>query len=210
VNPLILADIKTRLRSQIGDTDLTNPNITDDEITTILSSSASEYSRIKTYLKVDSTIMYIKDTDFYTLPTDSYKVKKVELLDAGYIFRFTDNIDQVILLNHYDVEPDHLKITYSRYFLPTEILDKELDLYLLYAEALCYKLMASKTAELIKFSTGEKSVDEGGLSGKYLELYANTEKTFRKKAIKAYGSRANYPKENLNYNLDYPPEGETP
>jgi hypothetical protein len=70
--------------------------------------------------------------------------------------------------------------------------------------------MASKTAELIKFSTGEKIVDESLISEKYLKLFKETEKVFKSRVIKAYGKRANSVLENLDYNLKYPTMGETP
>lgn len=207
---MVIADLITRLRSQIGDEDATDYNITDIQLDTILKNAASEYSRIKSYLKIDATQTYDKATQIYPLPADSYKVKEVLLKTANLYLKFIDNLDQIILLNLPDVQPEILNITYSRYFSPEEIIDREIDLYLLYAEALCYKLMATKSADLIKFSTGEKMVDESGLSEKYMSLYECTEMKFRNRAIKAYGTRANYPRENYNYTLPYPPEGENP
>lgn len=199
-----------KLRSQIGDNDPADFYITDDEMTTILTNAASEYSRIKSYIKIDESQTYDKSENIYPLPIDSYKVKEVKLKISNKILNFIDNLDQIILLDEPDVQPETLKITYSRYFSPTQILDKEIDLYLLYAEALCYKLLSTKSAELIKFSTGEKSVDESGISEKYLDLYECTEKKFRSKAIKAYGRRADYKKDKFDYTLAYPPEGESP
>jgi hypothetical protein len=206
-----IAELTTRLRSQIGDTDPTEYHITDDEISTILTSSASEYSRIKSYIMIDETQTYDKDKDpqVYPLPDDVLKVKGIYLKIHKYPINFIDNSDQIIVLSSLDVIPETMVITYSRYFQPTEIFDKEIDMYLMYAEALCYKLLAGKTADLIKFSTGEKSIDESTISDKYLKLYKSAEQSFRARIIKAYGKRAEYANDNFNYPLPWPPEGET-
>jgi hypothetical protein len=197
----------TRLRSQIGDTDLLDPNITDEEMKRILEDSAAEYSRIKSYVKF-LEIPYDKSISVYSLPLDSLKVKYVKLKPFNFNFVFIDNLDQVILENEVDVDAGVLQIAYIRYFAPSEIDSREIDIYFLYAEGLCYKLMASKTADLIKFNTGEKMIDESGLSAKYLELAHCSEAKFRKRAIKAYGRRMNNTKPDLNYDFPYPIEGE--
>lgn len=205
-----IEELIKELRNVIGDNNLEEPNITDSELTTILNNSAKEYSRIKDYIKIYET-EFDKDEEFYDLPNDSYKVKKVAMKDLpNYKLNYIDNLDQIILESFPDVDSGTLRITYSKYFSPEEIDERELDLFLLFAEALCYKLMASKTAELIKFSTGEKMVDESLISKKYLELYQSTEKNFRKKAIKAYGKRANNLKPVMDYDLPYPMPGENP
>jgi hypothetical protein len=205
-----VAEIITRLRSQIGDTDPTSYHITDSEMTTILTNSSNEYSRIKSYIALDETQIYdqTKDPQIYSLPANVLKVKSIYLKIHKWPLSFIDNFDQVILTSILDVDPETMVITYSRYFDPTEIVDKEMDMYLIYAEALCYKLLSTKTVELIKFSTGEKHIDESTISAKYLKLYEATDKIFRSKMIKAYGRRAEYPKDNFDYVLPYPPEGE--
>lgn len=207
---ITLSELITELRNIIGDTNIIEPNISDSEMKTILNNSAREYSRIKNYISF-TEIPYDKDANIYNMPRDSYKVKSVIIKEMPNLkLNFIDNLNQIILEDDLYVDSGTLKITYSRYFSPEEIDEKEIDLYLLFAEALCYKLMASKTADLIKFSSGEKMVDESGISKKYLELFQDTEKRFRKKVIKAYGRRANNIKENLDYSLPWPPKGETP
>lgn len=203
----IMHDLIKMLRDSIGDTDLNDPNITDDEMEIIIKKSASEYSRIKNHLKIIK-IPYDKEEEIYDLPEDCYKVKEVSIKNKK--IQFIDNMSQIILEQLPQIDGVDIKITYSRYFQPTEIDERELDIFLLYAEALCYKLMASKTADLIKFSTGEKIIDESLISEKYLELFNSTVKQFRKRAIKAYGRRASNIKDNLDYDLPYPPIGETP
>src|SRR5690606_12709479 len=116
---------------------------------------SSEYSRIKNYLKIIK-IPYDKEEEVYDLPKDCYKVKEVSIRNRS--IRFIDNMNQIILDQLPQVDGEELKITYSKYFLPEEVDEREIDLLLLYAEALCYKLMASKSADWIKFSTGEKIV----------------------------------------------------
>lgn len=198
-----------RLRHQIGDIDLENPNITDEELERILEDSAAEYSRLKAYIKFDETQTYDPNNNVYNAPEDSIKIKNVVLKsNPNYSFDFIDNLDQIILNNQFNVDSDQLKITYIRFFKPSDIDLREIDLYLMYAEALCYKLMASKTAELIKFSTGEKMFDESLVSDKFRKLYEDAVKQFKKVAIKSYGKRANYVNFNFDYNLPYPPKGE--
>lgn len=206
---MLLSELITEIRNVIGDTNTSDPNITDSELTTILNNSSKEYSRIKNYLKV-TELTYYSGEEFYDLPEDAYKTKNVILKEQNLKLNFIDNLNQIILEDLPDVDSGTLKITYSKYFSPEEIDEREIDLYLLFAEALCYKIMASKTAELIKFSTGEKMVDESGLSEKYLELFEKTEKRFRNKVIKAYGKRANNLKPVLDYDMPWPPKGETP
>jgi hypothetical protein len=206
---MIIQELVLQLRNVIGDTNIEEPNISDNELKTILSSSASVYSRLKNIIKYVE-IPYDKTEEFYDLPTDAYKVKKVLLKGQNLTLRFIDNLTQIILEDLPDVDLETLKITYSRYFNPDEIDEREIDIYFLYCEALCYKLMASKTAELIKFSSGEKIIDESLISEKYLKLFKETEKTFKSKVIKAYGKRANNLLENLDYDLSWPPKGETP
>jgi hypothetical protein len=206
---MLIQELVLELRNVIGDNNLDEPNITDDELKTILKNSAAVYSRIKNIVKVIE-IPYDKTEEYYDLPVDCYKTKKVLLKELGIYLNFTDNLTQIILENLPDVDSGTLKITYSRYFSPEEIDEREHDLYFLYCEALCYKLMASKTAELIKFSTGEKIVDESLISEKYLKLFKETEKNFKKKIVKAYGKRANNMLENLDYDLPGPPIGEQP
>lgn len=206
---MLMQDLILELRNIIGDTDTVEPNITDSEMKTILNSSANVYSRIKNIIS-RIEMPYDKTEDIYDLPSDAYKTKSVVLKGQNYSLSFTDNLHQIILNELPDVDSETLKITYSRYFSPEEIDQRELDIYFIYAEALCYKLMASKTADLIKFSTGEKTVDESGISEKYLDLYKFTEKKFKQKAIKSFGKRVNNIMENLNYDLPYPVEGENP
>lgn len=206
---MLIQELVLELRNIIGDSNLEEPNITDDELETILKSSAAVYSRIKGIIKYIE-IPYDKTEEFYDLPLDSYKVKSVILKGQNLNIDFIDNLTQVILESLPDVDSDTLRITYSRYFKPDEIDEREHDLYFLYAEGLCYKLMASKTADLIKFSSGEKIIDESLISDKYLKLFKEVEKNFRKKVIKAYGKRANNFLENLDYHLHYPPIGEEP
>lgn len=200
-------DLLKEMRNQIGDNDPLEPNITDEELTRILNTSSSEYSRLKNYLKFFE-IPYNPEENVYNLPLDSFKVKEVRL--DGTKINFIDNLNQIILYDSLYVDSGTLKITYSKYFKPEEIDEREIDIFLLYAEALCYKLMASKSAELIKFSTGEKTVDESGISKRYLELYKNANKDFKNRIVKAYGRRADNIKENLDYGLPYPTMGETP
>jgi hypothetical protein len=202
-------ELITQLRDIIGDNDTLEPNISDNELKTILKNSANVYSRLKNIIK-KIEIPYNKTEDTYDLPLDSYKTKSVLLKELNLNLNFIDNLTQVILEDLPDVDSGTLKITYSRYFQPDEIDERELDLYFLYAECLCYKLMASKTAELIKFSSGEKIVDESLISDKYLKLFKETEKNFKKKIIKAYGRKADNLLENLDYDLPYPTLGETP
>lgn len=205
-----VSDLIIRLRHQIGDIDLSNPNITDDELERILEDSAAEYSRLKSYVKIDETQNYDSSTIIYNTPTDCLKVKSVSLKNQPmYSFNFIDNLDQIILNStYYDVQPDVLRITYVRFFKPEDIDSREIDLFLMYAEALCYKLMASKTAELIKFSTGEKMFDETLVSDKFRKLFEDAVKQFKRIAVKAYGRRAEYMQFNFDYDLDYPPKGE--
>lgn len=205
-----LNDLIITLRNQIGDNDPLDQNITDDEISVILNNAANEYSRIKSYIKIDETQVYDKNTLIYALPNDCYKVKSVEITGSKYSLSFIDNTDQIYLRNSPDIEPTALKITYTRYFLPEEVIQREVDLYLLYAEALCYKLLSIKTAALFKFTTGEKVIDEDNISKKYLQLYQVASKNFRDRVIKAYGARVNNLKENMDYPLPYPIEGENP
>lgn len=202
-------ELISMLRIQIGDTD-TEPNLSDAELNRILFNAASEYSRLRYYL-VNINENYDKTANVYPVPEDSLKVVSVILNGFGKV-KFIDNIDQVILEEDSlpDVDSGVLKITYIKNFQPTDINPRDYTNYLLYAEALCYKLLASKTADLIKFSTGEKSVDETEISKKYLSLFQTTEKLFRSKLVKAYGRREDNILENLNYRLPYPPEGETP
>lgn len=203
-----LNEIITRLRNQIGDTNLDEPNITNDELENILENASREYSRIKGYIAF-TEIPYSNGENVYELPKDCYKVKSAVLINSKNRLNFIDNLNQIILEDEPYVESDMIKITYIKYFNPEEIDEREIDIFLILSEALCYKLMASKTAEYIKFSTGEKMMDESLISGKYLELYNSTFKVFRNKVVKAYGRRANNIKPNLNYDLPYPPRGET-
>lgn len=205
---MTIQELILELRNYIGDIS-DEPNITDNELKTILKNSAAVYSRIKNIIKFVE-MPYDKTEEFYDLPIDCYKTKKVLLKEQNLELKFIDNLTQVILEDLPDVDSGTLKITYSRYFSPEEIDERELDLLFLYAEALCYKLMASKTAELIKFSTGEKIVDESLISEKYLKLFKETEKNFKRKIVKAYGKRANNMLENLDYPLPWPTMGETP
>lgn len=206
---MLLSDLVKQLRNVIGDNNLDEPNITDAELTTIITNAALGYSRIKGIVK-SFEVAYDKTEEYYDMPDDSYRAKTVLLKELNYNLKFRDNLIQIILEELPDVDSGTLKITYSRYFQPDEIDDRELDIFFLYAEALCFKLMASKTAELIKFSTGEKIIDESLISDKYFKLYKEAEKNFRKKAVKAYGKRVNNILENLDYNLPYPTLGETP
>jgi hypothetical protein len=206
---MLIQELILELRNVIGDNNLDEPNITDDELKTILRNAAAAYSRLKNVIK-NVEISYDKTEDVYELPTDAYKTKKVVLKELGIFLNFTDNLTQIILETLPDADSGTLKITYSRYFSPEEVDERELDIYFICAEALCYKLMASKTADLIKFSTGEKIVDESLISEKYLKLYKETEKLFKSKVVKAYGKRYNNVLENLDYNLPYPPIGEQP
>lgn len=206
---MLISQLITELRNIIGDNNLDEPNITDAELKTILNNAANVYSRIKNVI-ARTELPYDKTEDIYDMPADAYKTKSVVLKEQNYSINFTDNLYQIILNELPDVDLGTLKITYSKYFSPEDIDKREMDIYLIYAEALCYKLMASKTAELIKFSTGEKTVDESLISDKYLDLYKVTEKKFKQKAIKSFGKRVNNIMENLNYSLPYPTEGETP
>lgn len=205
-----LNELVIQLRNVIGDNDPVEPNIADDELKQILNSSAREYSRLKSIVKIFET-PFEKDEEFYDIPNNSYKVKSVVLKELpNFKINFIDNLNQIILENLPDVNEGTLKITYSQYFLPNEIDERELDIYLLFAESLCYKLMASKTADYIKFSTGEKMMDESLISKKYLDLYEKTVKIFKNKAVKAYGRRVNNLKPVLDYDMPYPPLGERP
>lgn len=206
---MLISQLVTELRNIVGDNNLEEPNITDAEMKTILDNAAHAYSRMKSIVEIFE-LPYDKTNEFYDLPDDCYKVKKVLIKELNYELKFINNMTQFILEELPDVDSMTLKITYSRYFQPEMIDNRDKDIYLLYAEGLCYKLMASKTADLIKFSTGEKIVDESGISKKYLELFELTEKRFRKLAIKAYGIRANNAKIDLDYNLPYPTIGEAP
>jgi iron only hydrogenase large subunit-like protein len=207
-----MSDLIDKLRKRIGDIDVTEPNITDKELEEILKDSAIEYSRIRGYI-LFADIPYDKTRNVYTTPIDSFRIKDITLFYGdNYKLRlnFIDNLDQIVLNDEPNVDDGILKITYNKFFNPEDIDLRELDLLMLYAEGLCYKLMATKTAELIKFSTGEKTVDESEISKKYLDLYKNTVKIFRNKIIKSYGRRADNIKENLDYNMPYPPLGERP
>lgn len=206
---MLISDLITQLRNTIGDNNPIEPNITDSELITILKNSALVYSRLKNVIKTEE-IDYDKEEEFYDSPIDCYKVKSVKLLEQNLILNFIDNSNQFILEDFPDVNYGTLKVTYSRYFNPEEIDPREIDIYFLCAEAYCYKHMASKTAELIKFSTGEKIIDESLISKKYLDLYEIAEKSFRKKVVKAYGKRVNNVKIDLDYPLDYPTKGENP
>ena len=206
---MLIQELIIELRNIIGDNNMEEPNILDSELMTILKNSALTYSRIKNIIKF-TELPYDKTEDFYDVPIDSYKVKSVLLKELGINLKFIDNLTQIILEELPDVDSGTLKITYSRYFQPEEIDKREMDLYLLHAESLCYKLMASKTADLIKFSSGEKIIDESLISEKYLKLYKEAEKNFKKKIIRAYGKRANNLLENLDYDFPYPTMGETP
>lgn len=202
-----MAELINRLRNQIGDTHATEPNITDKEMERILEDAASEYSRLKNYISfVD--IPFSNDENIYDLPEDSLIVKNVKMKHNNLKIDFIDNLDQLVLENEPNVESGVLQVTYIKHFKPSDINSREIDLYFLYAEALCYKLMASKTADFIKFNTGEKMVDESGISKKYLELYQAAENKFRKRAIRAYGRRMNNKKPELDYRLPWPIEGE--
>jgi hypothetical protein len=202
-----MADLINRLRNQIGDTHATEPNITDEEIKRILEDAASEYSRLKNYISFID-IPYSNEENVYDLPEDSLIVKNVKIKHNNLKIDFIDNLDQLVLENELNIEYGVLTVTYIKHFKPSDIDSREINLYFLYAEALCYKLMASKTADFIKFNTGEKMVDESGISKKYLELYEAAEKSFRKRAIRAYGRRMNNAKPKLNYPLPWPIEGE--
>lgn len=202
-----VAEISKRLRNQIGDNDLENPNITLDELDNIINNAAMEYSRIKGYLAF-AEIPYNKNENVYIVPNDSYKVKSAILKNTNYKLKFIDNLNQIIIEDEPYVESDTIKLTYIKYFKPEEIDEREIDIYLILCESLCYKLMASKTAEYVKFSTGEKMMDESLISEKYLNLYKSTFKIFKNKVIKAYGRRFNNLKPNLDYDLPYPPLGE--
>lgn len=207
---MLITDLIVKLRNQIGDNDPTDYRITDSEMTDILNNAASEYSRMKSYVKFYE-VPYDNSVNVYSLPTDCFKVKSVQFKNyPSTKINFIDNLDQIILEDSFDVQSETLKITYFRFFSPEEIIDREVDVFLIYAEALCYKLLSAKTADLIKFSTGEKTVDESLISAKYLELYECTAKKFKHRMIKAYGRRANNPEDNLDYDLPYPPLGETP
>jgi hypothetical protein len=206
---MLIQELIRELRNLIGDNDLDDPNITDSELRTILNNSAAVYSRLKNIIKTFET-PFIVGEEYYDIPADSIKVKSIVLKEQNLKLNFIDNLTQVILEDLPNVDSGTLKITYNRYFKPEEIDEREVDLYFLYAEGLCYKLMASKTAELIKFSTGEKIVDESLISDKYLKLFKQAESAFKKKFIKAYGKRANNLMENLDYCLPYPPLGESP
>lgn len=201
----IIDDLISMLRDQIGDNDLEDPNITNSEMERILSSSATEYSKLRRYIKIKS-VPYEPNSRIINTPEDCYKVLDVKL--GTLAIDFIDNIDQIILEKDYDIKDENLNITYSKYFNPEDIPKREINIFLMHAEALCYKLMASKTAEGIKFSTGEKMVDESGLSEKYLDLYKSSVKSFRKMVIKAYGKKGDHPKENLDFNLPFPVKGE--
>jgi hypothetical protein len=206
---MTMNELITELRNVIGDNNIEEPNITDSELTTILKSAASGYSRIKSIVK-RVEIPYDKNEDIYDLPLDSYKVKSITLKEHNLNLNFINNMNQVILEDLPDVDLGTLKITYIQYFTPEEIDEREIDLYFIYAESLCYKHMASKSADWIKFSTGEKMVDESLVSKKYLELYEQTQKDFKRRVIKAYGRRANNVLVNLDYEFPYPTKGETP
>lgn len=206
---MLVTELITDLRKLIGDNHPTEPNISDGELTTILNTSALVYSRVKNIIKT-AIIPYDKTEEYYDSPADCYRVKTVKLIEQDLEINFIDNSIQFILDELPDVDYGTLKVTYSRYFKPEEIDEREIDLYFLCAEAYCYKHMASKTAELIKFSTGEKIVDESGISKKYLELYEIAEKNFKKKVVRAYGKRVNNYMINLDYPLPYPTLGETP
>jgi hypothetical protein len=206
---MLVTELITDLRKLIGDNHPDEPNISDAELTTILKTSANVYSRVKNIIKTE-TIPYDKTEEYYDSPIDCYRVKSVKLIEQDLEINFIDNSIQFILEELPDVDSGTLKVTYSRYFKPEEIDERELDLYFLCAEAYCYKHMASKTAELIKFSTGEKIVDESGISKKYLELYEIAEKNFKKKVVRAYGKRVNNEMIDLDYYLPYPTLGETP
>jgi hypothetical protein len=202
-----MQELITKFRNAIGDTDISEPNITDSEIKVLLENAANGYSRVKNIIK-RVEMPYISGEDMYELPSDAYKTKSIMFKEHENYLKFYDNLHQVILEELPDVDSGTLVVTYSRYFSPEEIDSRELDLYFLLAEAFAYKLMASKTADLIKFSTGEKIVDESLISGKYLKLFESTQKEFKRKAIKSYGKRINNILENLNYDLPSPPEGE--
>lgn len=206
---MLMEEILKEMRNQIGDTDLEEPNITDDELTVLLKNAAKEYSRMKNYLK-RIEIEYKPDEDMYDIPTDCYKIKSVILKSQKKEIKFIDNLTQIIIENHFNVKQDTLVITYSRYFSPEEIDEREMDLFFLLCEAYCYRLMASKTADLIKFATGEKMVDETQISKNYLKLYDKLTSEFKSKIIKAYGRRADNPNVNLDYDLPYPVLGEMP
>lgn len=192
-----------KLRLQIGDLDVNEPNISDDELIQILENAAREYSRIKNFM-TSTEIPYDKTDDFYNMPLDCYKVKKVLLKGQNLNLKFKNNLTQFILEELIDVDLETLKITYVKYFEPTEIDERELDIYFHLCEALCFKLMSVKSAELIKFSTGEKMFDESLISEKYLDLYKQAFKDFKRKVNKAYGKKVDYPKENLDYLLPRP------
>jgi hypothetical protein len=206
---MLIQEMVLELRTFIGDINTEDPNISDDELKTILKSSARNYSRMKNIKKIFETPFIIGE-EYYDVPIDSVKVNSVVLKEQNLNINFIDNLTQVILENISYVNSGTLRITYSQYFKPEEVDERELDLLYLYAEGLCYKLMAAKTADLIKFSTGEKIIDESLISEKYLKLFKETEKAFKKKVVKAYGRRANNLLENLNYDLPWPPMGETP
>lgn len=204
---MTIEELIARLRTQIGDNHPTEPNITDTELTRIIEDSATEYSRIKGFINFYE-IIYTNDINIYNLPQDSLKVKSVKLKETGEYLSFIDNLDQIILETEPSVTSGTIIVTYIVNYLPSDINSKDISLCFLYAEALCYKLMASKSADFIKFSTGEKMVDESGISKKYLELFKSAEKEFKKKAIRAFGKRMSDNKPDLNYKLPYPIEGE--
>lgn len=218
---MVIQDLILNMRNYLGDNNFDDPNITDSEYELIIKNSAAVYSRMKGLVKT-ITVNYDDTTPYYDIPTDSYRVISVVLKshDTNFDFsrninmplRFEDNFTQIILNDLPDAENMTLTldITYSYYLKAEDIDEREIDLVYLYAECLCYKLMASKTADLIKFSSGEKIIDESLISDKYLKLFKETEKNFRKKMIKSYGKRANNMLENLDYNLRYPPIGEEP
>lgn len=206
---MTLAELVLKLRNQVGDNHPTEPNITDTEMENIVNNTAAEYSRMKNYVKF-AQIPYIGEENVYVTPLDMLRAKKVELIEPYFRFNFIDNLTEIILEDEIDVSSGTLKLTYVRYLKPEDIDERELDLFLMLGECMCFKLMASKTAELIKFSSGEKIVDESLVSKKYLELYEKSFKAFKKRAVKAYGRRVNNIKPDLDYRLPYPTEGETP
>src|SRR4051794_16862424 len=127
---MLIQELVLELRNVIGDNNLEEPNITDDELKTILRNASSMYSRIKNIVK-SFEIPYDKTEEYYDLPIDSYKVKKVLLKELNLNLIFKDNLNQFILENLPDVDSGTLKITYSRYFSPEEIDERELDIYFL-------------------------------------------------------------------------------
>lgn len=204
---MTIDELILRIRNQIGDNHPTEPNISNSEVERILQDAASEYSRLKHYISFIE-FPYDKDVNVLSLPTDSLFVKSVILKEYKFKLEFIDNLDQIILENDINVDSGTIQVTYVKHFEPTDIDLREIGLYFMYVEALCYKLMASKTADYIKFSTGEKMVDESGISKKYLELYTASEKKFRQKANKAYGKRMDGKKPIINYDMEWPIEGE--